>query len=134
MLFCGCYFFILFTDLTTTAIPLHKQMPPGKKLKYQLINQNSDWLKHKLQANLKKNPLVAKNKVKYLLIILLQNTLSTYPFYYSQGCWKFREIGILGEIRFLLMLKGNEALEKKIFFSTPRQGNMERKSKFKKKN
>ena len=30
-------------------------------------------------------------------------------------------------------LKGNEALEKKFFFSSPRQGNMERKSKLKKK-
>ena len=31
------------------------------------------------------------------------------------------------------VLKGNEALEKKIFFSSPRQENMERKSKLKKK-
>ena len=31
-------------------------------------------------------------------------------------------------------LKGNEALEKKKKFSSPRQGNMERKSKLKKKN
>ena len=32
-----------------------------------------------------------------------------------------------------IRLKGNEALEKKFFFSSPRQGNMERKSKLKKK-
>ena len=31
------------------------------------------------------------------------------------------------------LLKGNEALEKNFFFSSPRQGNMERKSKLKKK-